>query len=122
MFSLNDEEWSALSDTYGPASDIPRLLQHAEVLPEDLGQNAEPYFSLWSALCHQGDVYPASYAALPHLVRIVAESSTRFRCTLLSLAQAIEAARLQGRGPPIAINLRDATMWDLVEFLPSLQV
>lgn len=108
MLSLNDEGWTALSDAYGSASSIPKLLRHAETLPDDVGKNAEPYFSLWSALCHQGEVYSASFAALPHLVRIVGANPTKFRWTLLALAQAIEAARLEGRGPPMPSNLRQA--------------
>ncbi len=108
MMALEDERWSSLSDAYGPASGIPKLLRQAEALPEDLNGDAEPYFSLWSALCHQSDIYSASYAALPHLVRIVGENPARFRWTLLSLAQAIEVARLEGRGPPIPDNLRAA--------------
>ena len=108
MLSLNDRvSWSALSDAYGSATAIPSLLIEAEVLPEDTGGN-EPYFSLWSALCHQGDVYTASYAALPHLVRIVDENPNRFRWTLLALVEAIESARLQGRGPAITDHLREA--------------
>jgi len=74
MLPLNDARWTALSDAYGASTGIPKLLAHAATLPEDFGEGAEPYFSLWSALCHQGDVYSASYAALPHLVRIVEEN------------------------------------------------
>ena len=31
---------------------------------------------LWSSLCHEGDVYTASYAAVPHIVQM-ANSSER---------------------------------------------
>lgn len=105
MLALDDARWSALSDAYGASSGIPKLLAEAEKLPEDTDGFAEPYFSLWSALCHQGDVYSASYAALPHLVRIVEENTDRFRWTLLLLAHAIELARSEGRGPPVPNDL-----------------
>jgi len=108
MLPLDDAQWSTLSDAYGASSGIPKLLTQAEALPEDSGENAEPYFSLWSALCHQGDVYSASYAALPHLVRIVEENPQRFRWTLLSLVHAIEFARAEGREPAVSENLSDA--------------
>jgi hypothetical protein len=109
MLSLNDDKaWSALSDAYGPATTIPKLLVDAEALPEDTGHNDEPYFSLWSALCHQGDVYAASYAALPHLLRIIEENPNKFRWTLLSLVEAIETGRLKGRGPVIPDDLHEA--------------
>ncbi len=102
MLSLDDARWSALSDAYGASSNVPKLLADAEKLPED---RDEPYFSLWSALCHQGDVYSASYAAFPHLVRIVESNTDEFRWTLLLLAHAIEVARSAGRGPPVPDDL-----------------
>lgn len=105
MLPLDDTAWSGLSDAYGASTDIPRLLADAESLPEDRGSDTEPYFSLWSALCHQGDVYSASYAALPHLVRIVEGNPARFRWTMLLLVHAIEAARSEGRGPPLPRDL-----------------
>jgi len=107
MLPLDDARWSALSDAYGVSSDIPKLLAHAEKLPEHTGGDVEPYFALWSALCHQGDVYSASYAALPHLVRIVEENPDKFRWTLLLLVHAIEIARSEGRGPPVPDYLSD---------------
>ncbi len=103
MLSLDDIRWSELSDAYGASSGIPKLLiAAAEASPDD---NSEPYDSLWSALCHQGDVYSASYAALPHLVRIVEGSPDKFRWTVLLLIHAIEFARSQGRGPQVPDDL-----------------
>ena len=107
MLPLNDARWSTLSNAYGASSHIPRLLADAEKLPEDSGRDVEPYFSLWSALCHQGDVYAASYAALPHLVRIVEENPDKFRWTLLLLVHAIEVARSEGRGPIVPEGLSE---------------
>lgn len=105
MLPLNDERWSALSDAYGASSGIPKLLAAAEELPEDADGQTEPYLSLWSALCHQGDVYSASYAALPHLIRIIETNPNKFRWTLLLLVHAIEVARSEGRGPPMPEDL-----------------
>ena len=121
MFPLDDAEWSSLSDAYGSASGIVGLLIHAEALPEDTGSTTEPYCSLWSGLCHQGDIYSASYAALPHLVRIVEKYPDKFRWTLLSLVQAIETARLGGRGPSIPANLQ--TAYDAaLQIIPTIAV
>ncbi|MER5355611.1 hypothetical protein ABT093_35460 [Kitasatospora sp. NPDC002551] len=55
-------DWSRLSHAYGPADDIPDLLDRIASAPTD-----ELWNDLWSALCHQGSVYPASLAALPWL-------------------------------------------------------
>jgi hypothetical protein len=38
--------------------------------------NNEPWFSLWSSLAHQGDVYSASFAAVPHIVAYLAAAPT----------------------------------------------
>jgi hypothetical protein len=105
MLSLSDARWSALSDAYGDSSGIPKLLADAEALPEDGDGQAEPYLSLWSARCHQGDVYSGSYAALPHLVRIIEAKPDKFRWTLLLLVHAIEVARSEGRGPTVPDDL-----------------
>ncbi|MFF7456435.1 hypothetical protein [Kitasatospora sp. NPDC008115] len=55
-------DWSRLSHAYGPADDIPDLLARIGSAP-----TAELWSDLWAALCHQGSVYPASFAALPWL-------------------------------------------------------
>jgi len=65
---LESNCWSELRHAYGPATDIPALLSQLSTLPSSQGK-AEPWFSLWSALAHQGDVFDASFAAVPHVVR-----------------------------------------------------
>jgi hypothetical protein len=72
MLALDDPRWGELPHAYGMASDIPALLRQLDLLPEAAG-NAEPWHSLWSALAHQGDVYPASFAAVPHVVAALAK-------------------------------------------------
>lgn len=71
MLDLDSPLWANLQHAYGNASDIPKLLRQLETLPSSDG-NAEPWFSIWSALAHQGDVYTASFAAVPHVVRFLA--------------------------------------------------
>jgi hypothetical protein len=67
VLSLDSPQWSELSHAYGDASDIPALLRQLENHPSSDGRE-EPWSSLWSALAHQGDVYPASFAAVPHVI------------------------------------------------------
>lgn len=68
MIELGDPRWEKLSHAYGSAADIPELLrQLAGATGPKIRYDSEPWFTLWSSLCHQGDVYDASYAALPHL-------------------------------------------------------
>ncbi|MHC5906440.1 hypothetical protein ACVNF4_21420 [Streptomyces sp. S6] len=59
-------DWSRLSHAYGPADDIPGLFAGLDGGPGD----KEIWSGLWSALCHQGTVYTASFAALPLLTDI----------------------------------------------------
>ena len=72
MISLRDSRWGELRHAYGEAADIPPLLQAIERDPSTSDTREGPWFDLWSALCHQGDVYSASFAAVPHVVRILA--------------------------------------------------
>lgn len=68
MLELDSDRWKSLSHCYGGAGDLPDLLRRLAVDPSD-----EVWERLWSCLCHQGDVYPASYAAVPHIIRITEE-------------------------------------------------
>jgi hypothetical protein len=71
MLSLDSSRWGELRHAYGPASDIPPLLQQLQSLPDSTGES-EPWFTLWSSLAHQGDVHSASFAAVPHVVDALA--------------------------------------------------
>jgi hypothetical protein len=106
MLPLESPGWSELADAYGASSDIPGLLADLLALPPDRGGEAEPYFSLWSALCHQGDVYTASYAAVPHIVRAIAGGPERAPWSLFQMVACIEIARAKGRGPEIPPGLQ----------------
>jgi hypothetical protein len=68
MLDLNSPRWPELQHAYGAASDIPGLLRQLNTLPSSNG-TSEPWFSIWSALAHQGDVYSASFAAVPYVIK-----------------------------------------------------
>lgn len=73
LLSLDDPRWSALHHAYGAADDVPRMLRalaRGEDRRETTKPREGPWDAIWSALCHQGDVYTATYAALPHVVAI----------------------------------------------------
>lgn len=97
-------EWSALHHAYGPAVDIPALLQDARLAPAPSDYRDEPWFSLWSALCHQGDVFTASYAAVPELVAIAegrrAEPGVLCECLYLAAMIELERSAPEGLTPP----------------------
>jgi len=94
MLSLNDSRWSELEHAYGNASDIPRLLKQLSTLPSASGE-AEPWFSLWSALAHQGDVYSASFAAVPHVIAALATDPIRADSTYFQFPAWIECCRVK---------------------------
>ena len=67
MLDLQSERWAELQHAYGDASNIPALLAALREWPAS-DCNSETWFALWSSLAHQGDVYDASIAAVPHVV------------------------------------------------------
>lgn len=108
MLSLDDVLWADLQHAYGNALDIPDLLR---ALAESTGSKAcyqdEPWLSLWSSLCHQGDIYTASYAAVPHIVHLASRIDAPVDFGFFQLPTAIEIARKTGRGPDIPGSLAD---------------
>lgn len=119
MLELDSPDWKNLSHAYGKASDIPVLLHGLEAGTfwiNDNYQESEPWFSLWSALCHQGDVYTASYAAVPHLIRIAIATQGVPDWQYFSLPTSIEIARLTGRGPQVPGMLAEAYFAALRQF------
>src|ERR1700755_2765992 len=62
--------------------------------------DAEAWDELWQELHHQGDVGEASYAALPHLVRI-AQGLPRRDWNFYGLVSLIELERHRKRNPPL---------------------
>lgn len=109
MLDLDDPRWADLSHAYGSAADIPVLLRQlaGSTGPKD-GYDSEPWFTLWSSLCHQDDVYDASYAALPHIVEIACSARGLIEFSFFQLPAAIEIARHNGNGPPLPPFLASA--------------
>ncbi|WP_042725347.1 hypothetical protein [Chthoniobacter flavus] len=117
MIPLDSPRWSELEHAYGAADDIPPLLRQLESFPVSCG-DSEPWFTLWSSLCHQDDVYPASFAAVPHIIRILATAPTRASFSFFQLPTCIEIARARD-GFPIPDDLRQPYFDSLQQF-PSL--
>lgn len=88
-------DWSQLSHAYGSAEDIPALLDQLASEPSPGRWN-----DLWSALCHQGSVYSASFAALPWLADAAGSDDREQAVSALNLAGAILAGsdQLHGAG------------------------
>ena len=107
MLSLESNDWSQLTHACGAANDIPGLLDQLSEYPSKSGYDSEPFFSLWSSLCHQGDTYTAAYAAVPHILALAEADVNRITYDFLLLPTSIEIARRTGRGPEVPAELSD---------------
>lgn len=76
MLSLDSPHWKELEHAYGAASDTPELLRQLDSFPTSEGES-EPWFTIWSSLAHQGDVYSASFAAVPHVINALSKEPER---------------------------------------------
>ena len=98
---LDDPGWASLLGAYRIPYDPRGALRALE-----RGENpAVAWRELWDELYHQGDVGEASYAAVPHLVRIYARRARDWNT--YALAAMIDEARRDGRNPDVPANLRD---------------
>ena len=117
MLALDSPRWHELSHAYGTAVDMPRALAALKSLPESAG-NAEPWFGIWSALAHQGDVYDASYAAVPHVVAALQLDPAKACFDFFHFPAWVEICRVRG-GPPVPDDLA-GPYFEALRRLPSL--
>jgi hypothetical protein len=105
---LDDPQWPHLQGGYRVPYDPRRAL----LALEKAGETVTIWEELWTELYHQGDVGEASYAAVPHLVRIHAARGIADWNTY-ALVAAIEVAQRSGVNPTLPANLRDSyeTAW-----------
>ena len=101
--NLDDPQWSRLLGGYR----VPYDPRKALVALEQGDETESAWEELWNELFHQGDVGEASYAAVPHLVRIHAARAVADWNTY-ALVAAIEIARRSGHNPELPASLSDA--------------
>jgi hypothetical protein len=100
---FSDPGWTSMLGGYRVPYD-PR----GALLALEQGDNfAGAWEELWNELHHQGDVGEASYAAVPHLVRIHAARGAADWNTYALIAT-IDDARRDARNPELPPNLRQA--------------
>ena len=130
MLALDSPRWAELEHAYGRAAEnvsaptgwsaqsgfhgfqeIPNVvacLQALEKNPRKLGAtNWEPWSTLVSSLCHQGTIYSASFAAVPHIIDIGLRAAHRHEIDVgfFLLPTVVEQARLEGQQPEIAEDI-----------------
>jgi hypothetical protein len=109
MLSLDDDRWSGLKGGYRTPFDPRSLLKKIES-GADLGAT---WHELWGELHHQGNVGEASYAAVPHLVRIHRQNGIP-DWNPYALVACIELARTKGDNPALPV-------WLAEEYFDSIQ-
>lgn len=98
--SLKSPHWHELQYCYGSAGDIPKLLRQVEDFPNrKYDANEEPWFTLWSSLAHQGEVYTASYAAAEHFALDAMRRPRELWIDRLHIVGSVERCRISGQGP-----------------------
>lgn len=115
MLTLTNPRWAELEHAYGNATDIPALLQQLAGTP--IG-NEEPWNSLWSSLAHQGDVYSASFAAVPHVVEALSFAPLKVDFNYFQFPAWVEICRGKN-GIPVPVDLAPAYFKALSQ-LPQL--
>src|SRR5947199_3187944 len=95
MLSLDSARWANLRTAYGAAADVPDMLRALQSVPNSDDYQDEPWFSIWSALAHQGDVYSASFAAVPHVVNVLAKDPVRADTSFLHFPAWVEICRYE---------------------------
>ncbi len=105
MISLDDPKWKELHGGYRIPYDASNALKRLE-------QGEDVWDELWENLHHQGDIGEASYAAVPHLVRIARGLQNR-DWNPYSLVSTIEIERHRKSNPPLPSWLEDdyRTAW-----------
>jgi hypothetical protein len=96
MLSMDDRRWEALLGGYRTPYDPRRALAKLQSGTND----ARVWEELWNELHHQGDVDQASYASVPHLVRVHRERPTADR-NVYDIVAVIGLARKRGNNPDV---------------------
>jgi hypothetical protein len=102
MLSITDNRWTKLMGGYRTLFDPRPALKNLE----SCATVESAWIELWEGLHHQGDVGEASYAAVPHLVRIHGERKLDDWNTY-ALVAVIELARGKGKNPEVPEWLRE---------------
>ena len=101
LLSLDDKRWAELKGGYRIPFDPRQLFQRLESGTDIQGCWQE----IWQELYHQGDVGEASYAAVPHLVRIY-QNRGKIDWNTYAIVASIELARNVGENPDVPLWLR----------------
>ena len=103
MLDFDDSRWAGLKGGYGSPYDPRPALRQLE----NRTHMKAAWDELWLELHHQGDVGEVSYAAVPHFVRLL-EQSSNVEWNSYSLITTIEIERHRRTNPPMPVWLIDS--------------
>ncbi|WP_101927246.1 MULTISPECIES: hypothetical protein [Luteimonas] len=115
LLALDDPAWTTLQCAQGDARAIPALLAQLDTAPPEDHWQSEPWQSLWLALCQEGTIHSASFAAVPHIVDALAAAPERAALSHFVLPASIELARAAQ-----AVEVPDAVVEGYVTALSRL--
>ena len=116
--ALESPRWRELTQAFGSADDIPRLLA-ALATERGARERDELWFGVWATLCTDRRVFTASYAAMPHLLSITAEQGVAERALAAHVVTEVEIAR-HGHGAPAIPDDLVGAYARAVESLPAV--
>ncbi|RZU48456.1 hypothetical protein EV385_0172 [Krasilnikovia cinnamomea] len=94
LAGVDDVPWGRMSHAYGAATTMPERLR--ELVDTDPAVREGALDFLYGAVHHQGDVYDCTVAAVPFLLRMVADRRRPGRADLVELLASIGNARYAG--------------------------
>jgi len=115
MILLSDSRWKTFDGGYREKYDASVPLSKLESEAKGLDSI---WSELWENLHHQGDVGIASYAAIPHIARIV-RSREILNYNPFALAVTVELARDKCKNPKLPKWLKEdyfQALWDMAKY------
>jgi hypothetical protein len=118
MLDMDDKRWNNLKGGYRlPFDPRPFLLKF-----EAGNDTADDWHEFWGEVHHQGDVGEASYAAVPHLVRIYRQRR-QINWNVYAMVATIELVRAKDKNPDVPnwlaesyfSAIRELAQWGLGE-------
>ncbi len=84
MFSgLHDVDWASMHHAYGPAEEVPTLLE--ALRSPDAKERGQALSDFYGKVHHQGDVYPSTTASLSFLLELARDPATPDRDRIVAL-------------------------------------